>query len=122
MLNAAWELLHRKHASAVRSGSWASLLGPGLPRMAAPAEESWVAEERERHAQDAQGSFARACAASGVPLRPANEDMGPPSACGIPNPTPALRASMRSRRFSQPVISRRSALFWPRRFSRVSAD
>jgi hypothetical protein len=49
----------------------------GYGRMAATAEEvNWVAEERERHAQDARGRFARACAANGVPLRVANEDMG----------------------------------------------
>src|SRR5262245_17212626 len=50
--------------------------GMGYARMAATAEENWVAEERERRAQDARGRFARACAANGVPLRSANEDMG----------------------------------------------
>jgi len=50
--------------------------GIGYAGMAATAEENWVAEERERRAQDARGRFARACAASGVPLRPANEDTG----------------------------------------------
>lgn len=49
----------------------------GYGRMVATAEEvNWVAEERERLAQDARERFASACAANGVPLRPANEDMG----------------------------------------------
>ena len=49
----------------------------GYGRMVATAEEvNWVAEERERLAQDARERFARACAANGVPLRAANEDMG----------------------------------------------
>ena len=49
----------------------------GYGRMAATAEEgNWVAEDQERHAQDARERFARACAANGLPLRAANEEMG----------------------------------------------
>jgi hypothetical protein len=49
----------------------------GYGRMAATAEEgNWVAEDRERQAQDARERFARACAANGLPLRAANEEMG----------------------------------------------
>jgi nucleotide-binding universal stress UspA family protein len=49
----------------------------GYGRIAATAEEgNWVAEDRERLAQDARERFARACAANGLPLRAANEEMG----------------------------------------------
>jgi nucleotide-binding universal stress UspA family protein len=49
----------------------------GYGRMAATAEQvNWVAEERERLAQEAQQRFAHACAAHSIPIRAESEEAG----------------------------------------------
>ncbi len=50
-------------------------MGYGAAASAA-TQMDWYVEERERLAQDARGRFARACAASGIPILAANEQPG----------------------------------------------
>lgn len=56
--------------AAVRSGDM------GYGRMAAAQQVTWVAEQREKLAQEARERFVTACASSGIPVRGTSEDTG----------------------------------------------